>query len=117
MSTPANAPLSEADERNYSSLGNLLGIIGGFIPSLIVWIMFKDRSSFVDRNMKSALNFQISVVIYVIAAGILTAVTFGILSFLYLVIWVLVIVFSIMGFMKNREGTDYKYPLTIPIVK
>lgn len=117
MATPDNASLSEADERNYSALGNLLGLIGGFIPSLIVWMLYKEKSSFVDRNMKSALNFQISVIIYVIAAGILTAVTLGILSFLYLAIWVIVIVFSIMGFVKNREGKDYKYPLTIPIVK
>lgn len=113
----ANPSLSEADERNYTALGNILGILIGFISPLIFWLIYKDRSAFVDRNLKSALNFQISVVIYFIAAGILSVVTFGILSILYLAIGVVVIVFCIIAFVKTKDGQDYKYPLSIPFIK
>lgn len=113
-STNSNA-LSESDERNYTSLGNILGIIGGFIPSLIVWIIFKDRSAFVDRNMKSALNFQITVVLIYIVGTILTFILIG--SLVILAIWVLSIIFSIMAFSKTRNGEDYNYPLAIKFIK
>ena len=70
----ANPALSESDEPNYTALGNILGILIGFVSPLIFWLIYKDRSAFVDRNLKSALNFQISVVIYFIAAGILSVI-------------------------------------------
>lgn len=107
--------LSEADERNYTSLGNILGIIGGFIPSLIFWLIYKDRSSFLDTNMKSALNFQITLVIIYIVGMVLTAVFIG--SLVLLAAWVLNIVFSIMAFSKTRSGENYKYPMTISFIK
>lgn len=107
--------LSEQDERNYTSLGNLLGIIGGFIPSLIVWLVFKERSDFVDRNMKSALNFQLTMIIAYVVGSILTIIFIGILVFF--AVGILIIIFSILGFVKTRNGEDYKYPMAIPFIK
>jgi uncharacterized Tic20 family protein len=56
-------------------------------------------------------------IIAYIAAGILSAVTFGVLSILYLAIAVLLIVFCIMAFVKTRNGENYTYPLSIPFIK
>jgi uncharacterized Tic20 family protein len=52
-----------------------------------------------------------------IAAGILSVVTFGILSILYLAIGVLILIFCILAFVKTRNGEDYKYPMSIPFIK
>lgn len=112
-----NPALSESEERNFTSLGNILGIVIWFISPLIFWLMYKDRSAFLDRNLKSALNFQISLVIYNIAAAILTTVTFGILGILWFAIVVVNIIFCIMAFVKTKDGQDYKYPLSIPFIK
>lgn len=110
-----NPSLSELDERNFASIGNLLGIIGSFLPSLIVWLIYKDRSAFVDRNMKSALNFQLTMIIAYIVGSILTIILIG--SLIVLAAAVLTVIFSIIGFVKTRNGQDYKYPLSIPFVK
>lgn len=107
--------LSESDERNFTSLGNLLGLIGSFLPSLIVWLIYKDRSAFVDRNMKSALNFQLTMILGYVIGGVLTIVIIG--SVIILAVWILTIIFSIMGFAKTRSGEDYSYPLTIKFLK
>jgi hypothetical protein len=42
MSTPGSPQLSEAEDRSYAGLAQILGILG-FLPSLIIWLVFKDR--------------------------------------------------------------------------
>jgi len=113
----AQPKLSKVEEQNFTSLGNILGILIGFISPLIFWLIYKDRSKFLDTNLKSALNFHLTTIIAFIAASILTAVTFGILSILFLVIGVLILIFCILAFVKTRNGENYKYPLSIPFVK
>jgi uncharacterized Tic20 family protein len=113
----AQPKLSKVEEQNFTSLGNILGILIGFISPLIFWLIYRDRSKFLDANLKSALNFHLTTIIAFIAASILTAVTFGILSILFLVIGVLILIFCILAFVKTRNGENYKYPLSIPFVK
>lgn len=113
----AQPKLSKVEEQNFTSLGNILGILIGFISPLIFWLIYKDRSTFLDTNLKSALNFHLTTIIAFIAASILSAVTFGILSILFLVIGVLILIFCILAFVKTRNGENYKYPLSIPFVK
>ena len=113
----AQPKLSKVEEQNFTSLGNILGILIGFISPLIFWLMYKDRSKFLDANLKSALNFQLTMIVAWIAAGFLTLVSFGILSFLYLAIGVLILIFCILAFVKTRNGEDYKYPMSIPFIK
>jgi uncharacterized Tic20 family protein len=113
----AQPKLSKVEEQNFTSLGNILGIVIGFVSPLIFWLIYKDRSKFLDANLKSALNFQLTMIIAWIAAGILTVVTFGILTILYVVIAVLILIFCILAFVKTRNGENYTYPLSIPFIK
>lgn len=113
----AQPKLSKIEEQNYTSLGNILGILIGFISPLIFWLIYKDRSKFLDTNLKSALNFQLTMIVAWIAAGILSAVTFGILSILYLAIGVVILIFCILAFVKTRNGENYTYPLSIPFIR
>jgi uncharacterized Tic20 family protein len=114
MTTVGSQRLSEKDERTYTSLGNILGILG-FLPSLIVFLMFRERSSFLNRNMKSALNFQITMIIADIVGTILSIVGIG--GLIILAAWILRLVFSILAFVKTNEGEDYAYPVTISFIK
>ena len=106
--------LNEKDERTYTSLGNILGILG-FIPSLVVFILFGERSVFLKRNIKSALNFQITMLLADVI-GYLTLFA-GVGGLILLAAWVLRLVFSILAFVKTSEGDDYTYPVTISFLK
>jgi uncharacterized Tic20 family protein len=117
MSTPSADKLSPTEERQWVSLGDILGIVGWFLPSLIVWLVGKDRSTFVATQSKESLNFQISIAIYFVASTILATVTLGILSFLTFAVWVVMVIFCIIAFTKTKDGNAYKYPLTIRIIK
>ena len=118
------APLTEAEDRQWASFAHLGGIIG-FLPSLIIWLVFKDRGSFTNVEAKEALNFQITAAIAQVAVfilnAILTAVTLGLWGFigwlLPLAVWVLSLVWSIIGFTKAKDGTHYRYPVAIRLIK
>lgn len=114
----APAPLDDAQTRQWAGLAHLGGIIG-FLPSLIIWLVFRERSGFVDQEAKKALNFQITVVIGWVAAGIVGALpVVGLLgSLLSLAVWVTSIVFSVQGYQAVQRGQAYKYPVTLDLVK
>lgn len=118
------APLTEAEDKQWASFAHLGGILG-FLPSLIIWLIFKDRGVKTNVEAKEALNFQITVAIAHVAAfilnAVLTAVTLGFWSLvawiLPLGIWVASLIFSIMGFSKVNAGGSYRYPVNIRFIK
>ncbi|MFE5671467.1 DUF4870 domain-containing protein [Agromyces sp. NPDC056523] len=118
------APLSQEQDVQWGSFAHLGGILG-ILPSLIIWLVFKDRGRFTATESKEALNFQITALIgwvaLFIVSSILTAVTFGLFgvvaSLLYLALWAAVIVFSVLGFLKAKEGQHYRYPFAIRLIK
>jgi uncharacterized protein len=121
---PTAAPLSESEDRQWASFAHLGGILG-ILPSLIIWLVFKDRGAFTNREAKEALNFQITAAIawiaLVILSTILTVATFGIFTviapLLYLALWAGIIVFSILGFLKAKDGIAYRYPVSVRLIK
>ena len=118
----AGAPLSAEHDRQWASLAHLGGILS-FPPALIIWLVFKDRGPFTDTEGKEALNFQITLLIgYVainLAATILGLVTFGLLSVLSSLAWVLWLVgsiFSVVAYFSAREGRGYRYPFSLRLI-
>jgi uncharacterized protein len=115
------APLSEADDRQWASFAHLGGIIG-ILPSLIIYLVFKDRGAFTREESKEALNFQITlaiaqVVLFILAVALAVILIGFLFSFLQFVVWVLGVVFSIMGFLKTKDGVPYRYPFALRLIK
>lgn len=117
------APLSHEQDVQWGSFAHLGGILG-ILPSLIIWLVFKDRGSFTDTEAKEALNFQITLTIATVALWfvitVLTVVTFGLgafLGFLLYVPWILGVVFSIIAFLQAKEGRHYRYPFALRLIK
>ncbi len=108
-----------------SHLSGLLGYlgngIGGLIAPLIIYLVKKDTSPVIASHAKEALNFNISVTLYVIGLVILMVVTLGIgviigiPGLVALVIFHLV--FTIIAAIKASGGVLYRYPLTLRLVK
>lgn len=113
----APQPMNPADEKLWATLIHVGGIFFEFLPALIGYLVLKDRGPFINAHAKTALNFQITLIIGYIAAVILTVITFGILGILIFAVWVLSIVFSIIAAVKANKGEFYTYPLTIPFIK
>ena len=108
-------PLSPADEKLWATLIHVGGIFFGFLPSLIGYLVLKDRGPFVAAHSKTALNFQLTMLIASIVSGILTIIIIGFITLA--AVGIVVIVFSIIAAMKANAGEFYTYPLSIKFIK
>jgi len=88
---------------------------GDILGPLIIWLVKKDTMPFVNDQGKESLNFQLSVLIYGIVAGILCFVLIGIPLLIALGIFDLVMV--IIATVKASNGVAYRYPLCIRFIK
>ena len=104
----------DQDSKTMGMLAHLLGIFLGFIGPLIIWLIKKDQSPFVDDQGKESLNFQLTVLIGYLIGGATSCLFIGLLI---LVIWVLSIVFGIMGAIAANKGEAYRYPFNIRMIK
>lgn len=106
---------STPDDRTMALLAHLGGIIAGFIVPLVIWLVKKDSSRFVEDQAKEALNFQLTILIVYLISVPLSCVFIG--YFTFLAAWVLAIVFSIIAAMEANKGKVYRYPLTLRFIK
>ncbi len=65
-----------------SALSKFLFPLGNLIMPLVLWSMNKEKSEFIDKHGKQAINFQISILLYTIIIGSLTIplFLFGVLN-------------------------------------
>ncbi len=115
------ATMTEAQERSWGMFCHLSALAGYIIPfgniigPLIVWLIKKDESEFVADQGKESLNFQISITIYAIIAGLLILIVVGI--FLLIAVGVFSLVMIIIATVKASNGEKYRYPLTLRLIQ
>ena len=88
---------------------------GNIIAPLVIWLIKKDESKFIEHSGKEAMNFQISMTIYWIISFLLVFVLIGFL--LIFVVLITNIVFIIVAAVKTNSGEWYQYPITIRFIK
>jgi len=105
--------LDSMDPKTVAMLTHLAGIVFGFIPALIVYLV-KSNDPFIRHHAAQALNFQITLVIAYTAAAVLIIVLIGLL--LLPVIFLGSIVIQITAALAANRGEYYKIPLAIPLI-
>jgi uncharacterized protein len=108
-------PLSPSDERLWATLVHAGGIFFGILPSLVGYLVLKDRGTFIREHTRVALNFQITMLIALVAGSILSIIVIGIV--VLIAVGVLDLVFCIMAAVAASNGQLYKYPLSIEFIK
>ncbi|PYL17355.1 MAG: DUF4870 domain-containing protein [Verrucomicrobia bacterium] len=113
---------SSSNVRTWTVLCHATALAGFFVPwaghilgPLIVWLAKRGDSPEIDVHGKESLNFQISMLIYSLIAGVLCLVLIGfvLLGILHILNLVLVIIASIQA----SEGKLYRYPISIRLIK
>lgn len=118
--TPSETPKPESqDESSFGMFLHLSPLLGYAIPipaanivcPLVLWLIKKDESPFIDNQGKEALNFQITVTLALIVSALLIIVLIGI-AFLPIVV-VVQIYYCVLAAMSAKDGQPYRYPVTI----
>jgi uncharacterized Tic20 family protein len=110
---PAGAP--SRDDRNLAVLAHLLGILTSFLGALIVWVIKKETSPYLDQQGREALNFQITVLL-AHAVGGLTVPVFGVGCFILPAVMILNLVFCVLAAVAASRGENYRYPVALRLV-
>ena len=103
------------DEKLWATLAHAGGILVSFVAGLVVFLIYKDRSQYLKEQSTEALNFQITMTIGYVAAGILSVVGIGFV--LYPVVGILQIVFGIIAAVAANKHENYRYPFALRLVK
>ena len=113
--------ISSSEARTWSilvhvaALSGLLVPFGGVLGPFLVWIIKRPESAAVDRHGKAALNFQISMLIYVFVSVLLVFVAIGILLLIMLGIFWFVMV--LVATIRAADDRDPGYVLSIEFLK
>ncbi len=108
-------PLSPSDEKLWSTLTHIGGILFYFVVPLITYLVFKDRGPFVREHTRQALNFQLTLLIGWVAGAVLSIILIGYL--IWLATGIVSIVFGIIAAIAANKGEMYKYPIAIQFIK
>ena len=104
-----------------SALAGLLVPLGNVIGPLLIWQIKKAEFPSVEIHGKAALNFQLTVLIVVVAgfllAFVLSLFCFGWLLFpIVMLIGLAGFIFPIIAGIQANEGKEYKYPWSFTLI-
>lgn len=116
-------PLSPTEERNLGLIAHLVPAVLlplsagtlGFLGSLVIYLMYKDRGPFVRQHAANSLNVQIVTAILLLASTVLMIVFIGFLT--YGLVIVVATVIHVIGAVKANNGEWWTPPLTPQLVK
>ncbi len=117
----ADRPALTQNERTtalFCHLATFAGFViplGNIIAPLVLWRLRRYDSPYIDHHGKEAVNFQISMTIYVAVSAVLILLLVGIP--LLFVIGMFGIVMTMIAAAKASNGIEYRYPLAIRLVK
>jgi len=119
-SSSINTEIS-VEERNWAMACHLSAMLICFFPYanivavFILWSMKRDTSAFVDDQGKEALNYNISIMIYITIAIIFSCFYVGIPILIGLVLFDFFIM--ITAGVNASNGKRYRYPITFRFIK
>jgi uncharacterized Tic20 family protein len=115
---------SDPDERTMAMLCHLLPIVSSFLGPLIIWLIKKGSSRFVDYHGRECLNFLLNLFGYSLilfaTSFVLAFATLGVGSLLVLLLYLAMMVYSLVVFIlagvAAHKGKLYRYPFLARLI-
>jgi len=101
--------------------GLIIPVFGNILRPLLVWQIKKHEIPSVEAHGKAALNFQLTVLITLVAGSILAFVlSFFCVGFLLIPVVIVIalagIIFAIIAGIKANNGQEYRYPFSFNLI-
>lgn len=104
-----------SDDRLMGTLIYVLSFFTSLIAPLIIWLIKREDSPFIDKAGKNYFNFLLYYMIWLIVASIAMFIIIGFI--LFPIIAILNFIFTIVAAVKAYNGEDYLPPLSIRFFK
>lgn len=82
----------------------------GFVASLVIYLLYKDKGPFVRQQAANSLNLQIATLIGLVVSAVLMLVLIGFVLYPLVIVWAVVL--HIIGALKSNSGEWWTPPLT-----
>ncbi|WP_210433582.1 DUF4870 domain-containing protein [Zobellella endophytica] len=108
------------DEKNWAMFCHLSVFAGFIIPlgniiaPLVLWLMKRRASGYVDHHGREVLNFQITLLLAMVVCWLLALVLIGFV--LMAVLGIAALILTIVGIVKASRGEYYRYPFSLRLV-
>jgi len=106
---------TSSDERLWAMLIYVTSFFTTIIGPIIIWLIKREESAFIDHHGKEYFNFILSYFIYGIAASILMIILIGFI--LAPLVGIAAFVFTIVAAVKAYQGEMYRIPLIFRLIK
>jgi uncharacterized protein len=116
--SPANAlPLTASEDRQWATLAHFGGILG-CIPSLVIFLVFRERGPFTAQESKEALNFTMPPTVLALLFNLLALLPLvgGVFAVLAALTWIILTVCSVIAGVQVNKGRPYRYPLNLRLI-
>lgn len=119
----ASDPDATPNDRTYATfehLGPLIAhavapfVLPGIVTALVMWLIKRQLSPFLDDHGKESLNFQISLALYGLVSGVLFMCGIGVV--LMVGVYALGIVGAILASIAANKGEYYRYPMCLRLI-
>ena len=85
-----------------------------FVAPLVIWLVKKEESKFLDDQGREALNFQLTIFVGILACIPLMLILIGIP--IAIALGIAGLVYAIIAGIKANEGVWYRYPWSIKFI-
>ncbi|PTT70469.1 DUF4870 domain-containing protein [Arthrobacter sp. HMWF013] len=116
---PANAlPLTASEDRQWATLAHFGGILG-CVPSLLIFLIFRERGPFTAQESKEALNFSLPPTIAALVANLLVfiPVVGNIFAVIATLIWIALTCYSVAAGIHVNKGQPHRYQYNLRWIK
>ncbi len=110
-------PLSASEDRQWATMAHFGGILG-FLPSLIIYLVLRDRGPFTAQESKEALNFTLPPTILAVLANLLALIdgVGSIFAVVAALIWLAVTIFSVRAGIRVNKGEPHRYVFNLRLI-
>jgi uncharacterized Tic20 family protein len=118
--------MSETHERRWAMTCHLIALTGFLIPfgnllgPLAIWLWKRKESDFIDFHGKTAVNYQLTLLIFLVGITIVAAITGFVMKFIAPVFGILAIytiIMIIISAIKSYRGDYVEITLSAEFIK
>jgi uncharacterized Tic20 family protein len=111
------------NERQWAMGCHLIALCGFIIPpiassvaTLVLWLLKREDGAFIDDQGRESLNFQITILIYIVFSALLIPLLgLGVILLVGVVVFDFICI--LIATVKASEGVVFRYPACIRLIK
>lgn len=113
-SAPQALPLTPGEDRRWATMAHFVSL-AGFLPSLIIHLVYRDRGPFTAQESREAFNFTLplsALILISFVLGFIPAIGWA-FSLLAVLLWLVMTIFGMVAGVQVNKGRPYLYKFNL----